>query len=246
MNERLSRAAIEAASWRLASDLVRRHPRSTRIVHTHPGGGQYDCLTITSPTATGGVIQLNRNGSIQVHQRFAGREEGGWMPVGWHDYLASDRRSFVARLESAAGLPSPRRSPPATATTLTVRVLAELAATAEAADVALEIQAGYIDSSGGGGPNSTLDAFTGIPSSLRDRRPSDLFGQPGYRFWLVQRSGRPILAFEQDQGLAWTVRSSVGVDLLAIYRRSRHDVAVTAFALLRMVDDGWPPWKDPR
>jgi hypothetical protein len=48
-------SVLEAASWRLASELVRRHPLSTRVLHTRPGGGQYDCLTITSPTADGGV-----------------------------------------------------------------------------------------------------------------------------------------------------------------------------------------------
>ena len=33
---------LEAASWRLASELVRRHPDTVRLTGAHPGGGQSD------------------------------------------------------------------------------------------------------------------------------------------------------------------------------------------------------------
>ena len=37
---------IEIASWRIVSELYRRHPGKFKIIETHPGGGQYDCLSL--------------------------------------------------------------------------------------------------------------------------------------------------------------------------------------------------------
>lgn len=42
------RSVLEAASWRLASELVRRHPDTTRLIRAHPGGGQSDCLWLVA------------------------------------------------------------------------------------------------------------------------------------------------------------------------------------------------------
>ena len=93
MADWIDRTVLEAASWRLASELVRRHPLTTRVPHTHPGGGQYDCLTITSPTGVGGAVQLNRNGTIQVHDRFDGRSDAEWEHTDWDNYLRADPRA---------------------------------------------------------------------------------------------------------------------------------------------------------
>ena len=41
----LSRQLLEAASWRVVAELVRRHP-TIRVIETHPGGDQYDCLQL--------------------------------------------------------------------------------------------------------------------------------------------------------------------------------------------------------
>lgn len=88
-------SVLEAASWRLASELVRRHPDRLRILRTHPGGGQYDCLTVTTRAADGGVIQLNRLGTIQVHERFGSTEAPPSEPVEWDTYLRADPREFL-------------------------------------------------------------------------------------------------------------------------------------------------------
>ncbi|MFN7149627.1 MAG: hypothetical protein ACK4V6_09100 [Microthrixaceae bacterium] len=67
------RSVLEAASWRLGSEVVRRHPTRTRLFHGHPGGGQYDVLWVRSPSGSEGVdVPMNRNGTIQVHARFDG------------------------------------------------------------------------------------------------------------------------------------------------------------------------------
>lgn len=60
---------LNAASWRLAAELVAGIP-TARITETHPGGGQYDCLTIMTSGHQGELVHLdvNRNGSLHVHE----------------------------------------------------------------------------------------------------------------------------------------------------------------------------------
>lgn len=234
----IDQSVLEAASWRLASELVRRHPRTTRVLHTRPGGGQYDCLTITTPQAIGGTIQLNRIGTIQVHERFDGQPVGGWEPTDWDEYLRADPRAFLDRLERAAGLPRPAHVPPSDPMTLTYRVLAALTATATKSVHPIEIQPGYFDTAGyGGGANEALDSFSAIPEDLRRRQDGDLFGEPGYRFWVVSRDRAPILAFEQDEGMAWTPHREGGFDLMGLYDLNRHNIVVTSLELLRLADN---------
>ena len=62
---RPSRQMEEIASWRLASEMVRRYPNKLSIIETHPGGGQYDCLTLISEV-DGITIHVNRGGSITI------------------------------------------------------------------------------------------------------------------------------------------------------------------------------------
>lgn len=238
MPDWIDRSVLEAASWRLASELVRRHPLTTRILHTHPGGGQYDCLTITSPMGDGGSVQLNRKGTIQVHDRFDGRTDEQWEPTGWDDYLRADPRTFLDRLERASGLPTPSHVPPSDPTTLTYRVLAALVVTAVKSVHPIDIESGQFDTSGSsGGPNDALDSFPAIPETLRRARDDDLFEQAGYRFWIALRDRVPILAFEQDEGTAWTQHHDEGFDLMGLYDLSRHNLLVVTLELLRLADD---------
>ena len=237
MPDWVDRSVLEAVSWRLASELVRRHPTTTRILRTHPGGGQYDCLTITSPTAKGGTVQLNRNGTIQVHDRFDGQPGDEWPLTEWIDYLAADPGEFLDRLERASGLPAPAHVPPSDPTTLTYRLLAALAATGLKSVHPIEIQSGYVDTSGyGGGPNDALNSFPFIPPELRRDHHDDLFGQAGYRFWIVLRDRVPILAFEQDAGFAWTQHHDESFDVMGLYELSHHNLLIVALELLQLAD----------
>lgn len=235
MNGSGDRTVLEAASWRLASELVRRNPETLRLIRAHPGGGQSDCLWLLPRHGAPGDVRLNRAGTIQVLERFDGRP-GEWSATGWHDYLDADPREFLGRLESAAGLPSPSTVPASTRRTLTLRVLAAIAATAFKTVHPIDIEPGYIDTSGyDGGPNEQLDAFT-VPAELKRPRPDDFYEQPGYRFWVVKRDETPILALEQDAGLAWTTHNDTSWNLLDLYTESRRHLLVTALKLLRLVD----------
>lgn len=229
---------LEAASWRLASELARRHPAELRVIRTFPATGQYDCLTLISPAADATYVQLNRHGTIQVHGRYDGREPGDWTPVPWEDYLRADPRGFLARLEAAAGLGAPATVPAAKPWTLVYRIIAAITSTAIKSVHPVEAELGYIDSSAYGevGPNPSLSLFGAIAPELLLPRADDILGEPGYRFWILKRDGTPILAFETLHGIAWTRSHGVGFSLNDLYQESRRHLLVTALKLLRRVD----------
>ena len=237
--EWVDRSVLEAASWRLASELVRRHPASTRLIRAFPGGGQYDVLWIqATEDIEKGDVRLNRNGTIQVHRRFDGRPaKEDWSPTQWDEYLRADPHEFLVRLEELAGLPRPTQVPATTPTTLAYRILAAIASTAVKSVHPIDIQSGYIDTDGyGGGPNPVLDTFPNIPSELRRPQTEDFFDEPGYRFWVVHRDGEPVLVLEQNEGLAWTRHHDVAFPLMGLYEESRRHLLVTALKLLRRID----------
>lgn len=228
---------LEAASWRLASELSRRHPTTTRLIRCHPGGGQYDCLALLSTTRDHGAVYLNRNGTIQVDQRFDGREPD-WRPREWDAYFRADPRRFLLNLELAAGLPSPSAVPASTPRTLTHRILATMAATAIKTVHPVEIIPGWIDTSGegGGAYREGFERFPSIPGNLLEPRDDDFHGQPGYRFWFVRRAEGPVCAFEQEQGLAWTSGAPDPIDLMHSYVAARRNVLTVTTELLRRGD----------
>lgn len=235
--EDFDRSVIEAASWRLASELVRRHPTAVRLIRDHPGGGQSDCLWLLPLVGENGDVRLNRVGTIQVLDRFDGRPSDQWRPTEWNEYLFSEPRAFLDRLERAAGLPSPSQVPSATPRTLTYRVLAAIAATAFKSVHPIQIQQGYIDSSGyDAGPNRNLDGFPIDPARLR-ALPGDFFDEARYRFWIVVRDGAPVLAVDQADAFAWTPHGAKPLELMALYTQSRRHLLTTTLEVLRRIDN---------
>ena len=237
MNEQMNSTVTEAISWRLASELCRRHPKTTRILITHPGGGQYNCLTIVNSQGGIGVIQLNRSGTIQVHQKFDTDRPSDWRATEWSEYLASDPLEFLKQLEISSGLNPPRDVPTSVPRTLTYRVLAALTATAIMTVRPLEVKSGFIDTSGDGdGPNGALEQFDAIPEKLLRLRPTDLNGEPGYRFWILTRAGVPILVIEEETATGWVQHRKTAIDLKKVFTRHHRNPQLVAFELLRRVD----------
>lgn len=235
--EEFDRSVVEAASWRLASELARRHPTVVRLIRGHPGGGQSDCLWLLPLVGEQGDVRLNRVGTIQVLERFDGRPADEWRPTEWTEYLFAEPRAFLNRLERSAGLPSPSQVPSATPKTLTYRVLAAIVATAFKSVHPIEIQQGFIDSSGyDAGANRNLDGFPVAPEHLRGQ-PDDLFGEARYRFWIVVRDEVPVLAVEQSDAFAWTPHDATPIELMTLFQKARRHVPTTALEVLRRIDN---------
>lgn len=229
---------VEAASWRLASELFRRHPHTLRLIRAHPGGGTYDCLWLRPVQSNApGSIFLNRVGTIQIHDRFDGRGQSGWNMVTWEQYYETHPRDFLLRFEDSAGLAAPSVTPVSTPASLTYRVMACLVATSIKTLEPITIEQGYIDTSGyGGGPNASLDLFEQIPVDLRTKKSDDFLDEPGFRFWIVLRGVEPILVFEQESGFVWTRHNQAAFSVMELYQESRRNLIVTALKLFRRVD----------
>lgn len=224
---------IEAASWRLASELVRRHPATTRMYQTHPGDGMYDCLSVQALDGNGQVA-LNRAGSLHVLDRFDGRPVD-WESSSWAEYLRADPREFLGRLEAAAGLPAPSTIPASTPASLTNRVLAAIAATAVKSVQPVFIVGAFV-SEGQCGEREPLAPFAGIPSYLAAAPIDDLPWERGYRFWVVVRGGEPILAVTAETGLVFNCHHPKPVSVMDKYIEYRRDLLYTSAKLLRFAD----------
>jgi hypothetical protein len=124
-------AAADPLTWRLAVELVRRHPEDLWIVRTFLFDGSYDCLSIRllpNPLLSSGTIAINRNGS---HVRV------GWLGkvdeapedeplLSWGSaYAEPDPRRWIRELEEISGLPTPGKVlPPSTPSSLALRWIA--------------------------------------------------------------------------------------------------------------------------
>lgn len=225
------RSVIDALSWRLASELLRRHPHDLWLNRGHPGGGLYDCLMIGSGSGLP-KLMLNREGTIQVHGRFGGGESD-WRPASWEQYLRADPAAFLLALEAAAGLPT--SSPAASSRPVLVyRVFAVLSALTSKHPDPYVFEQAYIDSSGDDdGPNDAIAAFPAAAAELAKARLVEPRSEPGFDYWMVFRRGEPQWVFERSRARVWTHKGSKPADLMKLYDRSGRDVHITVFALLR-------------
>lgn len=191
-------ALAEALSWGLAARLARRHPE-LRITEEHPGGGQYDCLTIVG-LGDGAFdhIHLNRVGSGFV---WTG---GGWTWTwrGIWDELAAkgDFRFGVQLLEFHAGLPSVDATPPAQSHTVGYRL------------IALILMSGIGSRTWRASYDFGGETWTGlsVPSWVPRIDGS----------WLLHRDGEPVLAIDCDSGVAVRV-DGTRFELLPTYVKDR-------------------------
>ncbi len=214
-----SRRLVEALSWRLVAEMVRRYPKRLRVVELHPGGGHGDCLSLvdTDPRSPIERIDLNRVGSGFVHPR----EDEDWVWRGiWSELAAAeDPRDGVRTLSEAAGFPDLDRLPPSTPGVVSYRVIAALVGAEAFSREPLECRNGYVDTSGYGGGvwEQMFDAFPAARERLSVSEPDDILGIAAYRFWFIRRGDNPVLALEAERGKAWD-RAGREFDLMDMYR----------------------------
>jgi hypothetical protein len=227
-----SRQIIEAASWELAAGVVRRYPFRFRVIETHPGGGQYDCLTLIDKSRQSQLdhIDLNRAGSI-----FVWAKQGGWAWVwrgAWSELVAKeDTESLVDRLCRRSMLPMPSASPRTSPTSNGVRFVAAFLKQAMFGPTHWDCRNATEDTSGGSGGTRTslFDRFPRARQRLEVGERGDLFGVPGYRFWFLQQEREPRLALELSRGTAW-LQDGREIDLVALYRKEGRRIAPLVWA----------------
>lgn len=231
----------EAASWRLAAELARRHPGELWIAHTVPiEGVVYDCLTLWRPgdghDIGPPIFQFNRGGSIQIHHTFDGREFADPPRWTWWEYLATEEAyGFLRQLEQTADLPSITGVPSTTPTTLVYRLLAAMIAGAAPLTVdRVRIISGF-DDSPYAAPNDHLFAdFPAAADRVRETLHDDPLGTPHRRFWFITVNDDPRLAFETT-GNAWA-RDGGHFDLMRLYGNAGRSLGAVVGHLLPHLD----------
>lgn len=222
---------LEIAAWRLATELMRRHGRRFHFALTHPGGGQYHCLTLIDKK-NGRTGYLNRGGSFTVFERNSG--DGGSIPGDriWPALTdGRDPKELVDEMEALLRVKAPEPLPSTTPEVLVYRVVSAFLTHAAFGRVFWQCLNGFIDTSGyGGGINETyFDAFPSAKERLHKRSQDDFFGQASYRFWFLVKDNEPALCFE-NTGHVHTKKGEV-VELMPLYMKERrvwpvvHEVA---------------------
>ena len=93
---------MELATWRIVEALDSMFDHDLVVAETHPGGGQYDCISLVEMRDGYGrpVVDLNREGRIHIHAA------GGLVSLedGWDRALGGQAESVAADLASALAL----------------------------------------------------------------------------------------------------------------------------------------------
>ena len=199
--DRMGRHLVFAASWRVTAEIGRRHP-DLLVLETHPGGGQYDCLSIIGGTPPRiPWIALNREGSAHFHR--SGSEP---MSSLWNDVATtSDLKPIVVELEQRAGLPKVGPLPTSTPSVIVYRLVAHWLAEHVFDRDLWDCRNGVYDSSGdeGGRRTDWVAAFPAASKHLAAQESDDAFPDPAYRFWFLIKNDAPFAAFESSTGTCW-------------------------------------------
>ena len=203
-----SRSVREVISWHVAAALIRRHPELL-LVETHPGGGQYDCLSLhfRQDPHSGHHIDLNREGSAHIWSPSGTPDDGpdSWSKF-WQDWLAAARPERVLEeLEQRASLGAPNDAP-ATPPALCFEFIATVMKLTAFSTSEWRCVNGFLDSSGYGS-SVREELFRVFPATAERRRVAmdgDLFDQTHYRFWFIMRDDEPVACLETE-GTIWTL-----------------------------------------
>lgn len=215
----LSDSIREVVSWRLMAELMRRHPQVGTLIETHPGGGQYDCLTIFREGQS--IASLNRCGDFTPFHSFEEQVSGDqiWLPCVTDDGFAN----VLNKLSSALGLDVPKQLPETSPEVLVYRVIAGLLACSFLDKTPLGCRNGQLDSSGGEDQEAREVWFNAFPSACAERnllnRSESPFGNPNYRFWFLLRQNQPVLALSTN-GISHTM-AGLTTNLADLYKKRR-------------------------
>lgn len=164
-----------ALSWAIVAEIIRRHgDRETlRVLQTHPGGGQYDCLSFYRlRDCTAGVYAPGNAIALGDVNRQSGNFRtwiGPWQDsYPWLDewLTAIDPSAVVDRICELTDLSPIKQVPVTSRQTFGIRLISALVGVRALQRDYLDVRMGYIDSSGigGSGTDKLLREFTALLS----------------------------------------------------------------------------------
>lgn len=216
-------------AWWVAAELVRRHPGELHVIETHPGGGQYDCVSIYRSSGRSGaevVVHMNVTGTLTHGTWFRdGGERFNWLEV----LLSANRRSYIVeQIERVEGLTSPPKTPSTDTSTVGPMLVAAFLERSVLGPARWCAVNGVADSSEG--VHVRTECFEQFPDAERwcASVEGDFGGRREYRFWFVGEAGhagafsleRPAFAVDTWTGHLWRRDPGDRVDLLGEHMAS--------------------------
>ncbi len=228
---------VNAESWWVASELVRRHPELI-VYEMHPGGGQSDVLCVTTPDQLREQVErelprvwLNREGSIHI-LRGADRET----VATWPEVLFSPHpHSLVRVLEDETGWGSPQTTPAATPRTLVYRLIAASLQAMVNDRHPWDVRCDSIDSPGSfSSDNGFIARFPGADGLARESESLGIYGEPQSLFWALLRGKEPVALFSLGGDVL--TASGVRMDVMQTYRERDRSIRKVTAELLDMCE----------
>jgi hypothetical protein len=223
----------EAASWRLAAELVRRYPQKLFILHAFPiSGVEYDCLRISRIDGKG-WMELNRAGTGSARRIHVDRGEDVRSALLMHWLSADDRRGLIRDLSSWLAMSSISNVPPSTDRVIAYRVIARFL-TARCLDREAWSCRGalWLDDMGTAWfreDDMSVFGLNLVPKNLEVTIKAA--EDPAANCWFLCRDGRPVIAVRTDGRVQNTQGRRLNV--VRRYRTSRNlDVCVAALSRL--------------
>jgi hypothetical protein len=211
----MNRQLVEVASWRIISELFRRYPGQFQLIETHPGGGQYDCLSLFSNKQH--VADFNRVGSFHTFKTKIGQTPFDI----WYSLANEDVQNVLDQICRRLELQIPVKIPLSTPEVIVYRFIATFLAHSVFGKERWECRNGYFDSSGMEecGLSSSFDLFPSAKDRTRVLLHVDLVQTPAYRFWFIKKNFKPVICLETT-GTAWN-NEGQSFDLTTLYKKEK-------------------------
>lgn len=233
------RSVAAVVAWSIIAEVTRHHGSRSdlRVLELHPGGGQYDLLSLFRVQGEQASAYDGRPKQIGAFNLLTGTMHGEQPstdePVEWLRLWLSepDPKSVVEavlralRLSSLASLPSTNRR------IFGCRLMAALLGAKLLQRDYLQARMGFADTSGsGGGVLNLLRPFTGIFRRCDDNPHSEM--RNAAECWLLLAGEEQTVtgAFRLDGVLSSVAAPEIGHDLFELYTRTKCMRSVVAEA----------------
>ena len=228
----ISMQVIEALSWKLVSELHRRHPKKFTVIETHPGGGMYDCLCLYAVNESTSIASLNRAGSFQVHDEYNRNipHEELWQASLSEDGIAK----LLDQMSNVCDFTIPAKIPPTKPETLVYRIMASVSAALIFEKEPWSWRNGQFDSSGWCGQEDHdlwFKAFPGTEQALRADTHNQTMGKK-YNYWFLIKDNKPTACLSKA-GLHWDAEGNE-TDLARAFSQDRNIHRLVAMVLNKL------------
>lgn len=218
---------IEAVGWKLAAEFHRRHPDGLSIIETHPGGGQYDCLSFVRENSV--VGHLNRVGGFTPEATARSIQWGELWP---RCVTNTGLGEVLDAMSTGCGFEIPNKLPPTRPSTLCYRIIASVSAALAFELGAWEWRNGTEDTSGHPCPDSRDEWFgqLSMDQELRTAKSEEGCGMLGrLRYWFLLKDDYPVCCIS-DEAKYWNGCDST-IDFSGMYELNRSIFGLSGLVL---------------